>query len=236
MKVSLILLHGLFGGLSNWKSTKKHFENKYNVFVPQLPISDDSKGNKLEYLIEYLHHYITENNILDCVLIGNSLGGHIAILYHHKYPRFIKGLILTGSSGLFENSMLNQFPRRHDYSYITERVQYTFFDPSTATQSLISDVYNIISDNRRCLQIIKAAKTAQRNDVRQELSYIDIPVLLIWGNQDRITPPSVAKEFHSLIKNSELIYIDECGHAPMMEQPEVFNKYITQYLDRLLTI
>lgn len=230
MKPSLILLHGLFGGLSNWNYVAKNFENDYKVYIPQLPIFEENDGNKLDYLTEFLHHYIKENNISECVLIGNSLGGHIAILYSHKYPQFVKGLVLTGSSGLFENSMLERFPRRHDFDYITERVQYTFYSPSTATESLIADVYNVACDNRKCFQIIKAAKTAQRNYVRQELSEIDILVLLIWGNQDKITPPEVAQEFHSLLKNSDLKFIDKCGHAPMMEQPVVFNELVSEYL------
>lgn len=233
MKPTLILLHGLFGSLSNWKYVIEHFSDDYSIHTPALPIFDESKGNKLDFMVEFLHDYIQQNNISECTLIGNSLGGHIAVLYAHKYPNNVKSLILTGSSGLYENSMLDRFPRRNDYQYIKERVEYTFYNPKTASESLINEVFSIVTNNAQCFQIIKTAKTAQRNYVTEELQKIEIPVLLIWGNQDKITPPNVATEFHHLLKHSELYFIDECGHAPMMEQPDIFNAYASKFLDNL---
>lgn len=233
MKPTLILLHGLFGSLSNWKYVIEHFNDDYSIHTPALPIFDESKGNKLEFMVEFLHDYIEQNNISECILIGNSLGGHIAVLYAHKYPNNVKSLILTGSSGLYENSMLDRFPRRNDYQYIKERVEYTFYNPKTASESLVNEVFSIVTNNAQCFQIIKTAKIAQRNYVTEELQKVDLTVLLIWGIQDKITPPNVATEFHHLLKNSELYFIDECGHAPMMEQPEIFNAHVSKFLDNL---
>lgn len=233
MKPTLILLHGLFGSLSNWKYVIEHFNDEYSIHTPALPILDESKGNKLDFMVEFLHDYVQQNNISEFTLIGNSLGGHIAVLYTYKYPNNVKSLILTGSSGLYENSMLDRFPRRNDYQYIKDRVEYTFYNPKTAAESLVNEVFKIVTNNVQCFQIIKTAKTAQRNYVTEELQKIDIPVLLIWGNQDKITPPNVATEFHHLLKNSELYFIDECGHAPMMEQPEIFNMNVSKFLDNL---
>lgn len=232
MKPTLILLHGLFGSLSNWKYVIEHFNDEYFIHTPALPIFDESKGNKLDFMVEFLHDYVQQNNISEFTLIGNSLGGHIAVLYSYKYPANVKSLILTGSSGLYENSMLDRFPRRNDYQYIKERVEYTFYNPKTVAESLVNEVFKIVTNNVQCFQIIKTAKTAQRNYVTEELQKIDIPVLLIWGNQDKITPPNVATEFHHLLKNSELYLIDECGHAPMMEQPEIFNMHVSKFLDK----
>jgi pimeloyl-ACP methyl ester carboxylesterase len=221
------------GSLSNWEYVVQDFQDEYEVHVPLLPVLDENKGNKLDYLVDFIHQYIQQNKIFDCVLIGNSLGGHLAVLYSYRYSAFVKGLVLTGSSGLYENSMIDRFPRRHDYSYIKERVEYTFYNSAIANESLVKDVFEIVNDNRKCFQIIKAAKTAQRNYVTEELKNIQIPVLLIWGLQDKITPPAVAKEFSSLLQNADLKFIDNCGHVPMMEEPEIFNDLLSMYLDKL---
>jgi len=233
MKTTLLLLHGLFGSLSNWEYVIEYFGDDYPIHSPTLPIFDENKGNKLDFMVDFLYHYIQKNNIQECILIGNSLGGHLAVLYAHKYPDHVKSLILTGSSGLYENSMLDKFPRRNDYQYIKQRAEYTFYDPKTASESLVNEVFSIVTNNAQCFQIIKTAKTAHRNYVTEELQKIDIPVLLIWGAQDKITPPNVATEFHRFLKNSELTFIEECGHAPMMEKPEVFNAIVSRFLDSL---
>ena len=83
------------------------------------------------------------------------------------------------------------------------------------------------------IKIIALAKSAIRNNLGDELKAIKQPTCLIWGNNDTITPPFVGKEFNRLIPNSELHFIDLCGHAPMMEQPELFNKILEDFLEKL---
>lgn len=230
MKPTLVLLHGLFGSLSNWKYVVDYFGNDFNIHAPLLPILDENKEHDLNYLVNSLHHYIQEHQLKDLIIIGNSLGGHVGILYTDRYPEDVINLVLTGSSGLYENNMLGTFPRRHDYNYIRQRVEYTFFNPSTATKDLVDEVFGIVGDNRKCFQIIKTARTAQRNYTTKELQKIKIPTLLIWGKEDKITPPKVAEEFKQLLPHSTLVYINECGHAPMMEQPSEFNEILKAFL------
>ncbi|GAA4160859.1 alpha/beta fold hydrolase [Chryseobacterium ginsenosidimutans] len=230
MKPALVLLHGLFGNLSNWKYVIEYFGNDFDIHTPELPILDEDKKNDLDYLVDSVHTYVKKHNLVNLIIVGNSLGGHVGILYTYKYAN-VKKLVLTGSSGLYENNMLGTFPRRHDYDYIRQRVEYTFYDPSTATPQLIQEVFSIVSDNKKCFQIIKTARTAQRNYTVEELRNIKIPTLLIWGKEDKITPINVAEEFKLLLSNSSLFYIDECGHAPMMEKPSVFNKILESFLE-----
>jgi pimeloyl-ACP methyl ester carboxylesterase len=78
------------------------------------------------------------------------------------------------------------------------------------------------------------AKSAIRHNMAKEIHKITIPVCLIWGMNDTVTPPDVAKEFHNILPNSELNWIDKCGHAPMMEQPQEFNAYLKKFLERVL--
>ena len=65
------------------------------------------------------------------------------------------------------------------------------------------------------------------------LPKITCPVLLIWGKEDKITPPFVGEEFHKLIKSSELVWMEDCGHAPMMEQPKEFNILLANFLNKI---
>ena len=150
-----------------------------------------------------------------------------------KHPERIKSLILTGSSGLFENGMGDTYPRRGDYEYIKKKTQLTFYDPNIATKELVDEVYEIVNNRLRVVKIIALAKSAIRNNLGEELNQIKQPTLLVWGNNDTITPPFVGREFNRLIPNSELHFIDKCGHAPMMEVPDEFNRILHKFLTKL---
>lgn len=152
-----------------------------------------------------------------------------------KHPERIKSLILTGSSGLFENGMGDTYPKRGDYEYIRKKTEVTFYDPAMATKELVDEVYEIINVRLKVIKVIALAKSAIRNNLGDELKEIQTPTLLIWGNNDTITPPFVGKEFNKLIPNSELHLIDKCGHAPMMERPDEFNEILNGFLTKLNT-
>lgn len=231
MKQNIILLHGLFGSLSNWKHVINNFSDAFNIHAPEIPIYDDHRENILDFLVNDLKQYIESRNLQNLVLVGNSLGGHIAILYASRYPEKVIKLVLTGSSGLYENYSIGSFPRRHDYSYIQHQVANTFYDSKCATKELVDEVFEILSDNKKCFKIIKTAKITQRSYTTDILPRIDLPVLLIWGIEDRITPKSVAEEFKLLLPNATLVYLSECGHAPMMEKPDEFNKALNEFLN-----
>jgi pimeloyl-ACP methyl ester carboxylesterase len=141
-------------------------------------------------------------------------------------------LVLTGSSGLYENAFGGTFPKRENYEFVKEKVEYTFFDPKIATKDLVDEVYAMINDRSKVIRILAMAKSAIRHNMAKELHKIKIPVGLIWGKDDKITPPEVATEFNRLLHNSALYWIDECGHAPMMEQPQEFNKILKVFLDK----
>lgn len=230
----LILLHGLFGALSNFKDLIEHFKHSYKVIVPMLPLFDlDLFHTTVGGLQKYVHRFIEMRDYNHIHLLGNSLGGHVALLYILKHPERVKSLILTGSSGLFENGMGDSYPKRGDYEYIKRKTEVTFYDPATATKELVDEVYEICTNRIKVIKIISLAKSAIRNNLGEEINQINQPTLLIWGNNDTITPPFVAKEFHKLIPNSELYFIDKCGHAPMMEVPHEFNSLLEQFLTKL---
>ncbi|HVZ25961.1 MAG TPA: alpha/beta hydrolase [Sediminibacterium sp.] len=230
----LLLLHGLFGALSNFKDLIEHFRQRYQVIVPILPLFDlDIFHTSVGGLEKYVQKFIEARGYQQIHLLGNSLGGHVALVHILKHPEKIKSLILTGSSGLFENGMGDSYPKRGDYEYIKKKTQVTFYDPATATKELVDEVFEITNNRLKVIKIIALAKSAIRNNLGEELNQIKQPTCLIWGNNDTITPPFVGKEFQRLIPNSELHFIDKCGHAPMMEVPTEFNRLLDDFLTRL---
>ena len=230
----LVLLHGLFGALSNFKPLIEYFRHHYKVVVPMLPLLEmDILHTSVGGLAKFVHKFIEAREYEGVHLLGNSLGGHVGLVHVLKHPEKIKSLILTGSSGLFENGMGDSYPKRGDYEYIKKKTELTFYDPNTATKELVDEVYGIVNNRLKAIKIIALAKSAIRNNLGEELKEIKLPTLLAWGNNDTITPPFVAKEFNKLIPNSELHFVDKCGHAPMMEMPDEFNAILHKFLKKL---
>ncbi|WP_114782213.1 alpha/beta fold hydrolase [Botryobacter ruber] len=227
----LLLLHGLFGALSNWQGVVNYFSKDYRVVIPLMPIYEMALHKAgVPGLVSFVEDFVNFKKLADLTLLGNSLGGHVGLVFTLNNPDKVKRLVLTGSSGLFEDSMGGSFPKRGNYGYVKERVEYTFYEAQTATKELVDEVFNITNSNSKCLRIISIAKSAQRHNLAKDVTNIQVPTLLIWGLNDTITPPLVAHEFNRLIRNSELFFIDKCGHAPMMEHPEKFNSILEKFL------
>jgi pimeloyl-ACP methyl ester carboxylesterase len=227
----LLLLHGLFGALSNWEGVVNRFSKNFQVVIPMLPIYEmPIKEAGLDGLRKFVEDFVSFKKLDNLIIMGNSLGGHIALLYTLQNADKVKKLILTGSSGLFEDSMGGSYPKRGNYDYIRERVAYTFYDPNVATKDLVDEVFETTRSIPKCMRIVAIAKSAQRHNMAEDIPNITAPTLLVWGLNDTITPPIVAHEFNRLIPNSDLKFIDKCCHAPMMEHPEKFNELVEAFL------
>lgn len=228
---TLMLLHGLFGALSNFEGIIKRFSGNYNVVVPILPIYDLPIFEvSVMGLVDFVSRFVEYKGFTKVHLLGNSLGGHIAQLYALQHPEHVASMTLTGSSGLFESAFGTAFPKRGDYEYIKKKTGETFYDPSVASKELVDEVFGIVNDRNKAISVVVTAKSAVLHNLGDKLHNLKAPTLLIWGKQDTVTPPFVGEKFHELIPNSQLFFIDECGHAPMMEKPEQFNDILENFL------
>ena len=228
----LIILHGLMGNLSNFDYVFDHFsELGYQVIMPELPLyTMPLLKTNVKNLSKFVKDFVKFKGLDNYILMGNSLGGHIA-LYHAKMnPKNVAGLVLTGSSGLYENSMGESYPKRGDYEYIKKKSEDVFYDPAIATKEVVDDVFETLNNRNKLIRTIAIAKSAIRHNMAQDLPNMTMPTCLIWGKNDTVTPPDVAEEFHRLLPNSELFWLDKCGHAPMMEHPEKFNQLLEPWL------
>mgnify|MGYP006266271083 CR=1 FL=1 len=231
---NLLLLHGLFGALSNFQGIIDRFGASYNVIVPILPIFElPIRKVSVTGLVDYVVDFVNYKSYDQVNVLGNSLGGHISLLYALAQPEKISSIILTGSSGLFESAMGTSFPKRGDYEFIKTKTEATFYRPEVATKELVDEVFDIVNDRNKAIRVIATAKSAVRHNLGDKLHQIEAPTLLVWGKQDSITPAFVGEKFDELIENSRLVFIDECGHAPMMEHPEDFNRYLEEFLQEV---
>lgn len=227
----IVPLHGLFGELSNFSELLRHFIPGYRVLLPILPFYElDQVQSTVTGMVDYVERLLRFKNLERVHLIGNSLGGHISLLYYLRHPGRVKTMTLTGSSGLFENSLGETYPRKSDREYVRKKTEATFYNPKFASAELVENVYSVVNDRSKVIRMITLAKSAIRNNLRDEIPNVKIPVCLIWGKNDNITPVMVAEEFHRLLPDSELHYIEECGHAAMMEHPGEFNGILENFL------
>jgi len=228
----IIILHGLMGGLSNFEGVTHFFSEKgYKVVIPELPIYSMSllKTN-VKTFAKYLHDFIEFKGYEEVIVLGNSLGGHIGLLHNKLYPEKVKALVITGSSGLYESAMGSSYPRRGDYEVIKKKAQEVFYDPKIATKEIVDEVFATINDRNKLIKTLSIAKSAIRHNMGKDLPKMMTPTCIIWGKNDTVTPPVVAKEFHEKLPDSDLFWIDKCGHAAMMEHPDEFNQILQKWL------
>ena len=195
---AIVILHGLMGALSNFNETFDHFSTKgYHVLIPELPLySLPLLKTNIKNLAKFLNDFIEFKKLDRVVLVGNSLGGHIGLYFANHYPEKVKALALTGSSGLYENSMGDSYPRRGDRDYVTAKARDVFYDPAIATEELVDDVYSVINDRNSLIRTLAIAKSAIRHNMAKDLPSMSQPTCLIWGKQDKVTPPEVAVDFN----------------------------------------
>lgn len=230
----IIILHGLMGGLSNFNGVTQFFSEKgYKIVIPELPIYTMSllKTN-VKSFAKFLERFIEFKGFDKVILLGNSLGGHIGLLHTKLYPDKVKALVITGSSGLYESAMGDGYPKRGDYEFIKKKSEDVFYDPAVATKEIVDEVYATVNDRHKLIKTLAIAKSAIRHNMAKDLPAMNTPTCIIWGRNDTVTPPNVADEFHKLLPDADLFWIDKCGHAPMMEHPDEFNRLLYAWLQK----
>ena len=230
----ILLLHGLMGAAKNWRPVLQNLSPDSHSIALDIPFFQEGiKLNTIPAIVDYVRDYIEHMDLKQLLVAGNSLGGHVGLHLAMAIPERIAGLVLTGSSGLYEREMGRPQGANPSRQWYYEKMCEIFYDPIMVTDEMVDDVQAILS-GRQCKRVlVSIAKSAKRDNLADRLGEVQCPVLLVWGKQDNVTPPDVADEFNSLLPNSELAWLDKCGHTPMLEHPAVFAKTMSKWWRRI---
>lgn len=228
----VILLHGLFGNNVMWKGVVQALKENHKVIVPRLPLFDlPVEQANIKYLTQLLHEFIAWNQFTNVTLVGHALGGQVALLYVRLYPDNVHKLVLTASAGLLENSpVLNERPKPTSYPDVRHKILEACYQRDFISNELVDEIYTSVQSITRQIMVWNLALSSRRANVSSFLAAIRHPVLLIWGLQDKITPPETALHFHDLLPNGTVKFIDKCGHMPMVEKSDDFNSHLLHFL------
>lgn len=230
----VVFLHGLLGLKEHFAPAGQALADRAECWLVQAPLlslrgSECSVHGATELVSAFLEDHISES----AVLVGNSLGGHLALRIALDHPERVRGLVLAGSSGLFERTFEKDVQHRPSRDWIDRKITDLFYDKSRMPEGVVDRAYEELSQRKAARALVRLSRTAKADHMGSRLPSIPHPVMLLWGRQDNVTPPSVAEEFLSLLPNAELRWIDKCGHAPMIEQPDLFAEGVRAFLDRL---
>ena len=226
----IVLLHGLFGALSNWDTVQPLMAEYSQPIALSLPLISGHRSEvKVKSLALYTEYFVRSRGFAPVTLCGNSLGGHVALRLCLAAPELVDCLILTATSGLYEHSV-DALPVRPGYDFVKEHMTKVFFNQQFVTEEAIGEIVKILEDRGRVLNLIHAARSAKKDNLKDLLGQIKVPTLLLWGEDDVVTSMDVAEMFHKLIPNSQLVSIKNCGHAPMIEYPEWFSEEVNKFL------
>jgi pimeloyl-ACP methyl ester carboxylesterase len=224
----------MFGRPDNWRRCADHLSRNYEVLVPALPVFDGQHHYiGVHGLSRFLHEFMQQHEVKQAVIGGNSLGGHVALQFALEWPGRVLGLILTGSSGIYERTTFGTVPLHPTREWLRARAREVFHDGAHVTEEIVDDIQSMLGDRRRRLNALRVAQSTRRSNLRNLLHRIHCPVLLAWGAQDTITPPDVAREFLANLPSAHLEFIPECGHAAPIERPLHFNRLVEGFLSRL---
>ena len=222
----MVLIHGLFGALSNW-------DTEYSKPIAlSLPLLNAHRSEvKVKALALYTEYFVRNRGFAPVTLCGNSLGGHVALRLCLAAPQLVDCLVLTATSGLYEHSV-DSLPIRPGKEFVEEHMSKVFFNQEFVTPEAVNEIVTILEDRTRVLNLIHAARSAKKDNLKDLLGQIKVPTLLLWGEEDQVTTMEVAEMFHKLIPNSQLVTIKKCGHAPMIEHPEWFSEQVRRFLEQ----
>jgi pimeloyl-ACP methyl ester carboxylesterase len=230
----VLCLHGLFGTSEHWEAVLEALAPGYRAMALTLPIFETPPDDlSVSGLRAHVEAFLDAERVPPAIVVGNSLGGHVALDLALHAPERVRGLVLSGSSGLFERSFTRGVPRRPSTEFVREKMTEVFHDPSMVTPEWVEAIRDVVRRRSYAMRVLQVSRSARRYNLEDRLGEIRCPTLLVWGMEDRITPRNVAIRFLEGLPHATLRLVPDCGHAPMLEHPEAFGRAVAEFLDSL---
>lgn len=241
----IVMLHGFGGEKDNWNRFSKQLTDEYRVIIPDLPghgesVQDSGLNYGIDEQAKRLKQFLDALRVKKAHLVGNSMGGAIALRYAYLYPQSVASLGLFAAAGAeqaasdFHTAMkttgknpLLEIQNAKDFEDVMGR--YVFVDPPYMP-GFIVDILVEEKLKRRALEKKMFAELMTDIDQTSILSSIKSPTLILWGGQDKILHVDNAELFRTKLAGSRKEIIDGVGHCPMIEKPEVAREAYRKFL------
>jgi pimeloyl-ACP methyl ester carboxylesterase len=248
----IILIHGYTSNLITWRFNTRELAAKgFSVWALDLPgfgYSDKPKdfGYTLADYADFMAKFMDAEGIKKAVLVGNSMGGNIAIETYLKYPDRVERLVLIDSGGYPEEEggfflfNLMQYPVAGDilmsfnYRWVIKQSMLSgiYYDNKFVTDDVIDSYYKVYkTENGRKGPLWVGRAIDWSHDLTADMiKTIAVPTLVIWGKEDTLIPVTDADLFGRDIAGSRVIVIGEAGHMPHEEKAEIVNGLISDFV------
>ncbi|MFG0251811.1 MAG: alpha/beta fold hydrolase [Phycisphaerales bacterium JB038] len=229
-----VFLPGLLGVVAHYEETLALLQQRARclVFDPNL-LELPREFCNLDAVTKAINEVISREELGPATLIGNSFGGHVALLTALERPELVRGLVLAGSSGLAERTYEKDVQHRPSKPWLRRKIGEIFSDPDYNVEEFVEHAYRELTNPRKALAMVKLGRSTKQRHLGHLLPKITAPTLVLWGEDDEITNGEAARQFTRLIPDSRLKWIPDCGHAPMLERPAAFAAGIEAFLDHL---
>lgn len=233
----VVFLHGLVGLNDHWEDLVDGIKHQARCLCLEMPLLQTPDHDcSIEGITRLTEKFLRQRVCQDgqkVVLVGNSFGGHVALRLAIQSPQLVKGLVLAGSSGLIEKSIVSTVEIRPSRNWLRKKIEELYYDPSFIREGDVDRAFETLSMRGSARAMVKLSRSARRDVLRGQVGQIKAPTLIVWGKQDVVTPPEAAENFAQLIPGSRLVWIDKCGHVPMAEGTEVFAREMLRFLNEL---
>jgi pimeloyl-ACP methyl ester carboxylesterase len=248
--VPLIFIHGLMGGVYTWQDNLPGLSKKYKVVAVDLPgFCKSEKGNfpyTIPFFKEALRQFIEKKGYQRPVIIGISLGGHLAISYAIDHPEELGGIIVVGSTGggrrfnLYEKLLVKLFWHDFVVSHVIsgeslKRIwDRQFLTVNERTNQMFNDQPHFHDHSQAHKEYVhtfsRTLFSILHDPLKSRYHEIEVPCLIVWGKKDYYHHIEDAYEMNRLIPNSQLKIFEKAGHTLMQEDIEGFNDAVDSFV------
>lgn len=254
----VILIHGWSGSASGWLFSIGALSSQHHVYAMDLfnhGLTGQTEAGyvKVEDFAKFVTDFMTELRVKRAHIIGHSMGGAISLLIAKIFPERVDKLILIDTIGLGKeiekSARVASLPLvgeiwaskvyGEDIIKYGSNLRASVKNPAIISDELVENLYRVERTPEHAKTVLKIFRlwfnwTGQKKSVYesviQELPNIFNPTLLIWGKQDATVPLSHGEFAAKTMPNAHLVVIDKCGHVPMFDQPETFNRLVLDFL------
>jgi 2-hydroxy-6-oxonona-2,4-dienedioate hydrolase len=240
-KNTLVLIHGLGASAERWAKTLPFFSKHFRVIIPDLigfglsdkPVADYT----IDFFVSFLKSFLKSLKITSTYLIGSSLGGQICAEFTASNPELVKKLILVSPSGMMKQSTpaLDAYIMAAMYpSFQSAKNAFEMMESSgnEADENLVNGfIERMKLPNAKLAFMSTILGLKNSNIISTKLQEIETETMLIWGSNDPVIPIRYSDDFISHIKDCRFFRIDNCGHTPYVQFPDIFVQKVLNFLN-----